>query len=154
MNNARSGNCGAVSKRIWSDDRQRNESFKGELGESPLAWSPVCPPHTPRNQSQRRNTRGCHHARWRPPLFVSERNEMSTRVPLNKIRVPSRTKRSQNYRRGATAAFERASEAQYGSQGAASPVRRIDPKTGLVVPEAPSAETIRQSLGPKLAARL
>ena len=89
------------------------------------------------------------------PRFLSqEDNEMSTRVPLNKIRVPSRTKRSQNYRRGATAAFERASEAQYGSQGAASPVRRIDPETGLVVPEASSAETIRQSLGPKLAARL
>src|SRR6476469_4033400 len=138
---------------MWSDDRQRNKSFKGELGESPLAWSRMSP-HTPRNQSQRRNTRGCHHARWWPPLFVSERNEMSTRVPLNKIRVPSRTKRSQSYRRAATAAFERASEAQYGSQGAASPVRRIDPKTRLVVPEASSAETIRQSLGPKLAARL
>jgi hypothetical protein len=79
---------------------------------------------------------------------------MSARVPLNKIRVPSRAKRSPSYRRAANAAFERALEAQYGSQGAASPVRRIDPKTGLVIPEVSSAETIRQSLGPKLAARL
>jgi hypothetical protein len=79
---------------------------------------------------------------------------MSARVPLNKIRVPARTKRPPSYRRAAHDAFKRALEAQYGSQGAASPVRRIDPNTGLVITELSSAETIRQSLGPKLAARL
>ena len=79
---------------------------------------------------------------------------MSARVPLTKIRMPTRTKRSPSYRRGANEAFKRAIEAQYGSQGAASSVRRIDPKTGLVITELSSAETIRHSLGPKLAARL
>jgi hypothetical protein len=75
-------------------------------------------------------------------------------MPLNKIRVPARTKRWPYDRRAANDAFKKALEAQYGSQGAASSVRRIDPNTGLVITEPSSAETIRLSLGPKLAARL
>ena len=79
---------------------------------------------------------------------------MSARVPLNKIRVPARTRRPPSYGQAANDAFKRSLEAQYGSQGAASAVRPIDPNTGLVITEPSSAETIRQSLGPKLAARL
>jgi len=76
---------------------------------------------------------------------------MSTRVPLNKIKVPSRTKNTPRYRNAAKAAFKRALDAQYGSLGPASPVRRIDPKTGLQVA---GADDIRQLLGPEVADRL
>ena len=76
---------------------------------------------------------------------------MSTRVPLNTIRVPLRTKTSPSYRNSAKAAFKQALDAQYGSLGPASPVRRIDPKTGLPIAD---ANEIRQSLGPEVAARL
>jgi hypothetical protein len=79
---------------------------------------------------------------------------MSARVSLNKIRVRTRTKRSPDYRKSAKEAFNRALKAQYGSYGPASAVRRIDPKTGRVIAELSSADDIRQSLGPKLAARL
>jgi hypothetical protein len=46
-------------------------------------------------------------------------------------------------------------ENQFGSQGAASPVRRIDPRTGEVIREinGPSADDIRRTLG-ALATRL
>jgi hypothetical protein len=76
---------------------------------------------------------------------------MSTRVPLNTIRVPLRTKNSPSYRNPAKAAFKQALDAQYGSLGPASPVRRIDPKTGLPIAD---ADDIRQSLGPEVASRL
>jgi hypothetical protein len=76
---------------------------------------------------------------------------MSTRVPLNTIRVPLRTKNSPSYRNSAKAAFKQALDAQYGSLGPASPVRRIDPKTGLPIAD---ADDIRQSLGPEVASRL
>jgi len=76
---------------------------------------------------------------------------MRKRVPLNKIRVPSRTKLTPSYRNSAKAAFKQALDAQYGSLGPASPVRRIDPKTGLPIAD---ADDIRQSLGPEVASRL
>ena len=76
---------------------------------------------------------------------------MSTRVPLNKIKVPLRTKNSRGYRNAAKAAVKRALDAQYGTHGPASPVRRIDPKTGFPIAD---ADDIRQSLGPEVAGRL
>ncbi|MGA7582864.1 MAG: hypothetical protein WBW59_16465, partial [Pseudolabrys sp.] len=42
-------------------------------------------------------------------------------------------KRAPGYRQKATAALKRAREQFFGSQGAASPVRKIDPKTGEVI---------------------
>jgi hypothetical protein len=51
----------------------------------------------------------------------------------------------------AKAAFRRALDAQYGILGPASPIRRIDPKTGCPIAD---ADDIRQSLGPKVASRL
>jgi hypothetical protein len=77
---------------------------------------------------------------------------MSAKVSLNKIRVPSRTKLTPRYRTAAKEAFKRALDAQYGSLGPASPVRRIDPKTGHIIPL--PADDIRLLLGPKVAARL
>jgi hypothetical protein len=47
--------------------------------------------------------------------------------------VQTRAKRTPEYRREATAAFKLAREQFFGSQGAASPVRMIDPKTGEVI---------------------
>ena len=76
---------------------------------------------------------------------------MSTRVALNRIKVPSRTKLSRGYRNEAKEAFKRALDAQYGSLGPASPVRRVDPKTGHPIAD---ADDIRQSLGPEVAGRL
>ena len=49
-----------------------------------------------------------------------------------KRRFP-RIKQPPGYRSAAAAAFKRALERDYGSQGAASPVRKIDPVTGEVV---------------------
>ena len=46
---------------------------------------------------------------------------------FNKIKQPP------GYRRAAAAAYKRALERRYGSQGAASPVRTIDPLTGEVI---------------------
>jgi hypothetical protein len=45
----------------------------------------------------------------------------------------TRRKRAPGYRKKASAAFERAREQFFGSQGAASPVRKIDPVTGAVI---------------------
>ena len=45
----------------------------------------------------------------------------------------TRKKRAPGYRQKATAALKRAREQFFGSQGAASPVRKIDPKTGEVI---------------------
>jgi hypothetical protein len=45
----------------------------------------------------------------------------------------ARRKQAPGYRKKATAAFQRAYEQLFGSQGAASPVRRIDPVTGEVI---------------------
>jgi hypothetical protein len=73
---------------------------------------------------------------------------MSTRS-LRKIRVLS--KNSLTYRNAAKAAFKRALDTQYGSLGPASPVRRIDPKTGLPIAD---AGDIRKLLGPEVADRL
>ena len=50
--------------------------------------------------------------------------------------------------------FQASLENKFGSHGAASAVRRIDPKTGKVIEEIRSADDIRRSLGPELAARL
>jgi hypothetical protein len=47
-------------------------------------------------------------------------------------------KRAPGYRKKANVAFKRALEQLYGSQGAASPVRKIDPKTGEVIATAKS----------------
>jgi hypothetical protein len=61
---------------------------------------------------------------------------------------------SSQYRKSAKAALIRAIEHQFGSHGAASLVRRINPKTGEVVAEHRSADDIRKSLGSALAAKL
>jgi hypothetical protein len=45
----------------------------------------------------------------------------------------TRRKQAPGYRKKANAAFKRAREQFFGSQGAASPVRKIDPKTGEVI---------------------
>ena len=141
--------------RVRTGQLVRNECLKGELDEAPLAWSPYVPPIPPTGSSGIKSLGAAILPDGGPHLLWSSgRNEMSTRMPLNKIRLHARTKRPPRYRRAADEAFKRALEAQYGSQGAASPVRRIDPKTGLAVAELSSAENIRQSLGPKLAARL
>ena len=141
--------------RVCSGQLVRNECLKGELDEAPLVWSPYVPPYPPTGSSGIKSLGAAILPDGGPHLLWSSgRNEMSTRMPLNKIRLHARTKRPPRYRRAANEAFKRALEAQYGSQGAASPVRRIDPKTGLAVAELSSAENIRQSLGPKLAARL
>ncbi len=42
-------------------------------------------------------------------------------------------KRPPGYRTAAAAAYKRALERRYGSQGAASPVRKIDPVTGEII---------------------
>ena len=76
---------------------------------------------------------------------------MSTRMPLKKIKVPWKTKNSAGYRNAVKAAFKRAMDTQYGPLGPASPVSRIDPKTGLPIAD---ANDIRQSLGPEVADRL
>jgi len=60
-------------------------------------------------------------------------------------------KNSPGYRSAAKAAFKRALDKQYGSLGPASPVRRIDPKTGLPIAH---SDDIRQSLGLEVADRL
>jgi hypothetical protein len=59
-----------------------------------------------------------------------------------------------NYRKAAKAAFKQALNNRFGSLGAASAVRRIDPKTGEVIEVVRSADDIRRYLGPALAARL
>jgi len=66
----------------------------------------------------------------------------------------AKTRFPPNYRKLAKAAFKQALENKFGSHGAASAVRRIDPKTGKVLEEIRSADDIRRSLGPELAARL
>jgi hypothetical protein len=55
------------------------------------------------------------------------------------------------YMRSAKEAFERAVEAKYGAQGAASGVRRIDPSTGQ--PIISDAEIVRQNIGADCASR-
>jgi len=45
----------------------------------------------------------------------------------------TRAKQAPGYRKKANAAFKRAYEQLFGSQGAASPVRKIDPVTGEVI---------------------
>ena len=135
--------------RVCTGQLVRNECLKGELDEAPLAWSPYVPPIPPTGSSGIKSLGAAILPDGGPHLLWSSgRNEMSTRMPLNKTRVHARTKRPPRYRRAANEAFKRALEAQYGSQGAASPVRRIDPKTGLAVAGFSSAENIRQSLGP------
>jgi hypothetical protein len=56
-----------------------------------------------------------------------------TRLFAKKRTCKTRAKRTPEYRREATAAFKLARERFFGSQGAASPVRMIDPKTGEVI---------------------
>ena len=45
----------------------------------------------------------------------------------------TRAKQKPGYRAEANAAFKRSYEKLFGSQGAASPVRKIDPATGQVI---------------------
>lgn len=79
---------------------------------------------------------------------------MSVKFSLNKKpRAAVKRRLPANYRR-AKAAFKQALEDMFGSRGAASPVRRIDPKTGEIVGVVRSADDIRRSMGPALAARL
>jgi hypothetical protein len=59
----------------------------------------------------------------RPSLFLNK----------NRRRKPEAKRRAPGYRAAATAEYERAFERLFGSQGAASPVRRIDPVTGEVI---------------------
>jgi hypothetical protein len=61
-----------------------------------------------------------------------------TRLFAKKRTRKARAKRTPEYRREATAAFKRAREQVFGSQGAASPVRKIDPKTGEVIRDNPA----------------
>jgi hypothetical protein len=49
------------------------------------------------------------------------------------VKKRTRRKRAPGYRKKASAAFKRAREQFFGSQGAASPVRKIDPVTGDVI---------------------
>ena len=80
---------------------------------------------------------------------------MSVKFSLNKKpRAAVKRRLPANYRRTAKAAFKQALEDMFGSRGAASPVRRIDPKTGEIVGVVRSADDIRRSMGPALAARL
>jgi hypothetical protein len=68
-------------------------------------------------------------------------------------RKPKRLARSARYAylKSRKEAFDRAVEVQYGTQGAASGVRRIDPLTGQLVGP---ADVIRQSIGAEWATRL
>lgn len=59
----------------------------------------------------------------RPSLFLNK----------NRRRKPEAKRRAPGYRAAATAEYKRAFERLFGSQGAASPVRRIDPVTGEVI---------------------
>jgi hypothetical protein len=56
-----------------------------------------------------------------------------TRLFAKKRTQRTRKKQAPGYRKKAKVAFRRALEQLYGSQGAASPVRLIDPKTGEVI---------------------
>jgi hypothetical protein len=56
-----------------------------------------------------------------------------TRLFAKKRTCKTRAKRTPEYRREASAAFKLARERFFGSQGAASPVRKIDPKTSEVI---------------------
>jgi len=57
-----------------------------------------------------------------------------TRPSLKKKRIrKTRAKCTPGYRAEASAEFKRAYERLFGSQGAASPVRKIDPATGEVI---------------------
>ena len=56
-----------------------------------------------------------------------------TRLFAKKRTQRTRKKQAPGYRKKANAAFRRAREQFFGSQGAASPVRLIDPKTGEVI---------------------
>ena len=56
-----------------------------------------------------------------------------TRLFAKKRTQRTRKKQAPGYRKKAKVAFTRALEQLYGSQGAASPVRKIDPKTGEVI---------------------
>ena len=58
----------------------------------------------------------------RPSLLYKKRRTRKTR-----------TKQKPSYRAEASAEFKRAYERLFGSQGAASPVRKIDPVTGEVI---------------------
>ena len=64
----------------------------------------------------------------RGPIFHRKEDEQ-----LDQTRFPP------NYRKLAKAAFKQALENKFGSHGAASAVRRIDPKTGKVIEEIRSA---------------
>ena len=65
-----------------------------------------------------------------------------------KMSSRARTRFLPNYRKLAKAAFKQALENKFGSHGAASAVRRIDPKTGKIIEEVRSADDVRRSLGP------
>jgi len=56
-----------------------------------------------------------------------------TLLNKNRRRKPEAKRRAPGYRAAATAEYKRAFERLFGSQGAASPVRRIDPVTGEVI---------------------
>jgi hypothetical protein len=80
---------------------------------------------------------------------------MSAKFSLNKkMRTQVKRRLPANYRRTAKAAFKAALDGMFGSHGAASPVRRIDPKTGELIEADRSADDIRRSMGLDLAARL
>jgi hypothetical protein len=52
---------------------------------------------------------------------------------LGKKKRPRKKREKPGYRAEASAAFKRAYEQLFGSQGGASPVRKIDPATGKVI---------------------
>jgi hypothetical protein len=60
---------------------------------------------------------------------------MKAAMRPTRLYAKKRTRRKQapGYRKKANAAFKRAREQLFGSQGAASPVRKIDPVTGGVI---------------------
>ena len=66
----------------------------------------------------------------RPSLFLNKKHRRKT----------GRKGGTPAYRTAATAEYKRAFERLFGSQGAASPVRKIDPVTGAVIEIIPAHE--------------
>jgi hypothetical protein len=62
---------------------------------------------------------------------VRLRRNSNRQIPLSASKT--KPKQAPGYRKKANAAFKRAYEQLFGSQGAASPVRKIDPVTGEVI---------------------
>ena len=58
---------------------------------------------------------------------------MRSSLFLGKKKPNSKKRAKRGYRKEAAAAFKRADQQLFGSQGGASPVRKIDPVTGEVI---------------------